>query len=35
MMRPRIHEIYTSDVSKERGIVFAIVVTIIGAIWLK
>jgi len=35
MMRPRIHEIYTSDVSKERGIIFAIVVTIIGAIWLK
>jgi len=35
MMHRRIHEIYTTDVSKEHGIVFAIVVTIIGTIWLK
>jgi len=35
MMYQRIHEIYTTDVSKERGIVFAIIVTIIGTIWLK
>ena len=35
VMRHRIHEIYTSDVSKVRGIIAAIIATIIGAIWLK
>ena len=35
VMHHRIHEIYTSDVSKDRGIIVAIITTIIGAIWLK
>ena len=35
VMRHRIHEIYTSDVSKDRGIIAAIIAAIIGAIWLK
>ena len=35
VMHHRIHEIYTSDVSKVRGIIAAIIATIIGAIWLK